>query len=327
MLLTGAGGFLGSHILQAVLDRTDWDVVIVDSFRHNGGQDRVLAAMADTDDGVIIQDTMRRVRVLTHDLRAPINGREQADLGRIEYVVHAAARCSVDDSIADPYGHVRNNIEATLNMLALGLDLDVSRFVHISTDEVYGHGTISDGDIHRPSSPYAASKAACEDLVRAWAATYNLPATVVNSANLFGPRQSQLAFIPKVIRAVWNREPVVIHTQADGVTPAWRNYTYAPNVAYWLIDRLVEDDVLERYQLRGQSGSSILQLAQRIAAGMGQELDFELVPGTDDRPGFDGRYAQMSPDGSWKPDVDMEDGLRATVRHYLGDERWMTDDG
>lgn len=330
LLLTGAGGFLGSHILQAVLERTDWDVVVVDSFRHNGGQDRVLDAMADMEDGAILQDTMRRVRVLTHDLRAPLNNREQADLGRVDYLVHAAARCSVDDSIADPYGHVRNNIEGTLNMLALGLDLDVARFVQISTDEVYGHGPFVGETDHKPSSPYSASKAACEDLVRAWALTYSLPAVIVNSANLFGPRQSQLAFIPKVIRAVAHGEPITIHTRAlaGDAAPAWRNYTYAPNVAYWLVDRLAEDDVpAHRYLLRGQAGFSVLKLAQLIAGRMGQELKYELARGNDDRPGFDPSYEPMPRDGSWDPEVDFMDGLRQTITHYLGNERWMTDDG
>src|SRR6266498_207084 len=132
ILISGCGGFLGSHILHEVLTETDWDVVAVDSFRHNGGTDRILDALGDSE-GFVVDDYRKRVRLLIHDLAAPVNARHQADVGPIDYVVHAAARVSVDDSIADPYGHVHNNVDTTLNMLALAVDLAPARYLHIST--------------------------------------------------------------------------------------------------------------------------------------------------------------------------------------------------
>lgn len=327
LLITGAGGFLGSHILQAALHRTnDLSVVAVDSFNHNGGIDRILQAMADTNDGQILDDTRKRVRLLTHDLTAPVNTRQQMDIGRVDYVVHAAARVSVDDSIADPYSHVHNNLDVTLNTLALALDLAPTHYLHISTDEVYGDGRAFHVDEHRPSSPYAASKAACEDLTRAWRSTYHLPASVVTSANLFGERQSQLAFIPKVIRQIRDGEPVTIHTQANQA-PAHRWYTYAPNLAAWVIEHLDLQPTQFRHTLSGQVEIDMLTLAARIAAIMGRKLEYKLEPGDNSRPGFDTRYSSLPHDPTWLPGISMTTGLERTVHWFLEHPRWLVFDG
>lgn len=335
LLLTGAGGFLGSHILQATLSRTDWDVVVVDSFRHNGGTDRILDAMTSADfpgqigdsRQQILDDTRKRVRLCTHDLTAPFTPYQMEQIGHADYVVHAAARCSVDDSINDPTGHVRNNVESTLTMLELARSLrlggDVKRYIHVSTDEVFGPGRYRDEDRHSPSSPYAASKAACEDLTRAWARTFEVRSTIVNSANLFGERQSQLAFIPKVIDRVRKGEPVVIHTQGAG-DPAWRWYSYAPNVARWIVDSLTRPDPMSRHVLNGQMGTNVLKLAQRIAAILETDLDYREKPGDWFRPGFDGEYSSMPRDETWRPEIPATEGLEQTVKWYLDHPGWLS---
>lgn len=340
LLLTGAGGFLGSHILEAALSRTDWDVVVVDSFRHNGGTDRILDAMTQADfpsqigqsRQQILDDTRKRVRLCTHDLTAPFTPYQLGQIGHVDYVVHVAARCSVDDSIADPVGHVRNNVDSTLTMLELARQLriggDVKRYIHMSTDEVFGSWGCDDETQHRPSSPYAASKAACEDITRAWATTFRVEATIVNSANLFGERQSDLAFIPKVIRSIQRSLPVIIHTQGDmsatGWTgePAWRWYSYAPNVANWIIDNLTAP-YDNRHILTGQMGTNVLHLAQRIADIMGAELKHVEKPGGWFRPSFDGEYPKLPTDKTWRPEIAAADGLEKTVKWYLDHPGWL----
>lgn len=327
LLLTGAGGFLGSHILQAALRRTDWDIVCIDSFRHNGGTDRILQAMVDVPaTGEILDDTRKRVRLMVHDLAAPFSHQQTLDLllpllRRPTYIVHAAARCSVDDSIQDPRGHVTDNVQSTLTMLELArMATSLTRYLHISTDEVFGPDGLA-GITHNPSSPYAASKAACEDLTQAYARTYGVPASIANSANLFGERQSQLAFIPKVIKAVLAGDTIPIHSKAG--RPAWRWYTYAPNVATWTIDHLAGDFAPDRNLLTGQLGINVLLLAERIASIMERPLKYEIVHAEDVRPGADHAYGKMPVMENWKPEVDAAEGLEQTVRWFVENPAWL----
>lgn len=318
LLLTGAGGFLGSHVLETALNR-GWDVVAVDSFTDNGITDRIENAIGASDDGAY-----DRVTVVCHDLRAPFSERTLDRLGRVDYVVHAAARCSVDDSIADPRDHVLNNVASTLTVLDAARELRPATLLHVSTDEVFGRGAADAGDVgrHRPSSPYAASKAACEDVVAAYATTYAVPAAVVNSANLFGPRQSQLAFVPRLVRQLVAGDEVTIH--ATGDRPGWRWYTYAPNVAAWIVDRLPQLEPT-RYVLRGQLGIDNLKLAETVADLLGVELRHRLVDGDGVRPGWDPRYERLpdDDDAAWRPEVTADDGLARTVEWFLAHPDWL----
>jgi dTDP-glucose 4,6-dehydratase len=320
LLITGAGGFLGSHVLQAALRQTnDLDVIVVDSFRHNGGTDRILDAMIDVPDtGEILDDTRRRVRLCTHDLAAPFSARQLAELGEVDYVVHAAARCSVDDSIADPVGHVNNNIQSTLTMLELARTLRPSRFLHVSTDEVYGAASVAG---HQPSSPYAASKAACEDLCHAYRVTYDVPVSVMNSSNLFGERQSALAFIPRAIRLIEAGETVPIHARAGRSGSRW--YTYAPNVARHVVDLLAGESWRWRYPLHGQEEWNVLELATHLATLLGRPLRYETIEADETRPGWDQHYGELPQDSSWRPAIPASTGLKSTVVWALSHPTWL----
>jgi dTDP-glucose 4,6-dehydratase len=161
VLVTGAGGFVGSHVVRSILDRTDWYVIGVDSFRHNGHFINLV--------DVVDENNRNRVTSLVHDLTAPFSRGERATLVEVDYIVNVASYSSVDASIAHPAEFVRNNVELALTVLELCRHVRPQRLIHISTDEVYGshvHSSIVD---HRPSSPYAASKAAQADLVWAYA--------------------------------------------------------------------------------------------------------------------------------------------------------------
>lgn len=325
LLLTGAGGFLGSHILEAALKRTnDLKIICVDSFRHNGGTDRILEAMVDTPDGGILDDTRHRVRVLTHDLTAPISSRQLADLGEVDYVVHAAARCSVDDSISDPAGHIANNMQTTLTMLELARVLRPSRYLHVSTDEVYGAtGKLGESVVdHKPSSPYAASKAACEDICRAYRTTFNLPVAIMNSANLFGERQSSLAFIPRVIGMITAGETVPIHARDGFIGSRW--YSYVRNVSEHVVHLLASDNGWKwRYALRGQEEWNTLDLAHGVAKLLDEKLKYEIVEAHTVRPGWDQRYLEMPYDPTWQPQVSADVGLKRTVEWAVTHPQWL----
>lgn len=332
--VTGVGGFLASHVLETVLSGTDWDVVAVDSFRHNGGTDRVAdAVMAAANDTAALGEPrtrvadklMTRVRVVTHDLAAPFSPQQIQQIGTVDYVIHAAARSSVDHSLRDPVGHVKNNIDSTLTMLDLAARIGPARYLHISTDEVFGWPH-QGGTGHNPSSPYAASKAACEDLVIGWRSSFSVPATIINSQNLFGERQSQAAFIPKVIGAIRDGNEVQIHTGYGG-KPASRWYTYAPNLAEYLVTLLTAEELGGRVMVPGQTLWSMDQLAYTIGAMMGREPAIRMVPGQAARGGgFDATYERLHEDydlDDWEPTLSALDGLQRTVDWFHGNQEWL----
>lgn len=324
VLLTGAGGFVGSHVLEVLLDHTDWGVVAIDSFVHNGTTDR-------------LYDARRPARVLPHDLTVPFSPRQLDAIGKLDYIIHVASRCSVAESIDDPSGFVRNNIDSTLTVLELaraqwcweGSDVRLPdhRLIHLSTDEVYGPGPSQSYTDHRPSSPYAASKAAQEDLVHAWGRTYGVPAAIYNSANMFGERQSQLAFIPRVIAAVLDGRSIPIHTWQD--EPGRRRYTYVRNTAQAIVDYLALASPASRgattrarVPLPGQCEVDNLDLAKRIAGLIGRKLRYTLVPAEVERPGYDPAYSKLGGGGPWAK-VSFEDGLERTVKWYVDHPEWL----
>jgi dTDP-glucose 4,6-dehydratase len=330
LLLTGAGGFLGSHVLESALRRTDWNVICIDSFQYHSGTDRILQAMTDVPETEeILNDTRKRVRLLVHDLNAPFSTQQIAQLGRVDLVVHAAALCSVDQSIVDPRGHVLSNISSALTMLELARLLKPVRYLHVSTDEVFGPelsqhpGEFECESLeHRPSSPYAASKGACEDICHAYRTTYDVPVTIVNSANIFGERQSQLAFIPKAIHRILAADVIDIHTDPDGVV-ARRWYSYAPNVADWIVQNLTNSFGTERHLLAGQVRLDMIDLAEEIAFALGRPLRIHRVVADEVRPGWDVAYSNMPPDPTWKPSISFEEGLKRTTSWFIKHEEWL----
>lgn len=320
VLVTGVGGFVGSHVVEVLLERTDWHVVGVDSFRHNGDfVNLVNAAEHDTS----------RVGVVVHDLTVPFTARRLRELKDldVDYVINVASRSHVDESVREPVDFVLNNVQLGLNVLELCRVINPRRLLHMSTDEVYGPGGGGTTE-HRPSSPYAASKAAQNDLIWAYARTYDVRATVVVSANMFGERQCDTAYVPLVVRSLLARRELNVHYAGD--RPGERSYTYVVNVAHRIVDELLVD--AERDQLgsgsvdyvtlTGQRRIDNLTLASRISNIAGLPLEVRVVQGTTSRPGYDPTYASL--DDVWTPRVDLDEGLRRTVRwglaHYADED-------
>lgn len=323
VLVTGAGGFVGSHVVETLLRRTDWYVVALDSLRHNGMVSNFL-------DSINGRNEVNRVSWLTHDLTVPLSSRQRRHVGDVDFIVNVASQSHVDDSIAEPYAFIMNNIRLMMTMLELTRDLQPLRFIHMSTDEVFGsedtpYGYSWPSTHHMPSSPYAASKAAQEDLLRSYARTYNVRSTVVNSANMFGERQSELAFIPRVIRALLRDDIVPIHFH-DG-KPGERSYTYVRNVADRIVDDMIFHDTdnsdfgahsaptLTRLALIGQRRIDNLTLAQMIAGVVGKPLSVHAIDASMVRPGYDPTYADLG--DAWNPMTSFEDGIKFMVKWAL----------
>lgn len=331
VLLTGAGGFVGHHFLEHALENTDWEIVCIDSFRHRGKTDRIREVL----DGR--PDDAERVHVLTHDLRAPISAQLDHEIGYVNYVISMASDSHVDRSCVEPRPFIENNVSLVLTLLEWMRERwrfdPVQKFLHVSTDEVYGPAEPGhdhqEGEPHRPSNPYSASKACQEDIVYSYWRTYGLPVAVSNTMNIIGERQDPEKFVPLVLARVLAGAAVPIHASSEG-QPGSRFYLHARNQADALKflletepfprygetkhrdrvdcllsrglvapDSLAADSALPcdcptemgRYNVVGERELDNLELAAMVAGFAGRELVYDLVDFHSSRPGHDLRYS------------------------------------
>lgn len=312
VLITGTAGFLGSHLLDTVLRLTDFNVIAVDSLRHNGRSRNVTNVL----DGV--PQHVGRVKFITHDLRAPFHDTDLRKMLTADYIIHAAAYSQVGQSITDPVGFIDNNVQGALTILEVARMIQKLRgFILISTDEVYGAGyDVSDTTMmnYRPSSPYAASKACQELIAHSYRETFQVPVTTFNISNMFGPRQSQLAFIPQVIRklrAVLNGDPmkIEVHVDEDG-RPGGRHYSFVEDVAYVIV-RDVQSDAYDygllpaRRHIPGHDYVDNDTLVRSLHAISGLQIPVDdvirHVNVRTTRPGHDIDYGRLVGDIDWQP--------------------------
>ena len=332
VLLTGASGFVGSHVLRHILVNTDWEVVCLVSFRHRGLTDRIRLAVAGLD------EDYERVTVLTHDLTAPISVVLADAIGPINYVINVASESHVDRSIEAPSPFIQNNVALMTTMLDYARTVDLDAFLHVSTDEVYGPATATHEhkeweDLHLPSNPYAASKAAQEAIAYSYWRTYDIPLIITNTMNIIGEMQDPEKFMPMVIRKVLLGNPVPIHASADGAIIGSRFYLHARNQADGLLFALTqpvpkygEVGVPAKWHIVGEREVTNLEMAQLIAGFVGRPLIHDLVDFHSSRPGHDLRYALdggRMRDAGWVAPFSLEDSLRRTVEWTLARPEWL----
>jgi dTDP-glucose 4,6-dehydratase len=351
VLLTGAGGFVGHHVLEHFIVNTDAQLTLTDSFRHRGISERIVEVL-DTHPG-----SRERVRVITHDLTAPWSSYGVASVqerGPVDVVLQIASESHVDRSITDPIPFVRNNVDIALNMLELARELKPRLYLHLSTDEVYGPAPLGrpskEWDPVLPSNPYSASKAAQEAIAISYWRTYGVPLVIVNAMNLIGERQHPEKFIPKTIVALLRGESVVVHCSAavvervkhDGIGSladrsgiSSRCYLHARNLADAMLflvrtlptERLANTRTFpERFHVVGEAEVDNLTMAERIAEFAEKPLIWEPVDFHSSRPGHDLRYAmdgQRLHDLGWRPPVPLWESLRHVVRWSLEHPQWL----
>jgi len=334
--MSGAGGFVGHHLLEHVLATTDWAVTATDSFRHKGRSDRIAAVLAPH------PEWRRRVTVVTHDLAAPYTAVMAAGLGDVDYMVAVASQSHVDRSITDPVPFVTNNILVALSTLELARVIRPRAVILVSTDEVYGPVELGSTGWPEwapilPSNPYAGSKAAQEALAISYWRTYDIPVVITNTANVFAERQSPEKFLPMLIRGISRGETVTIHGRPGEI--GTRHYIHARNVAdawLWILRELPPARFgnagrPDRYNTTGPEPVSNLDLARQVAAIAGRPLRYELVDfhSARARPGHDPHYGldmgKVSALG-WKPPVPFAESLERTVRWSLAHPEWLADD-
>jgi dTDP-glucose 4,6-dehydratase len=308
ILVTGGAGFVGSHLIQHILETTDWRVLSVDSFQGGGKFFNLIDACGWPRD---------RVVSLTHDLTIPFTRHQRGYIGsyQVDAIVNLASRSHVGESIAEPVTFVGNNVQLMLTVLELAVDIDVDRFVHLSTDEVYGpREPKTDWDL-RPSSPYAGSKAAQEMLCHSWRRTYDLPLTIVNSANMIGERQGETAFLPLVVDNVVHNRSTPIHVRGNVIGE--RHYTYVGNVVDELIAEIQRPEPCGRLQLGGQQTLTNVEVVRRVGDILGVTPRWHSIEATGVRPGYDQHYPQLCDD--WRPREAFDLALARTVRWYADD--------
>lgn len=325
VLLTGIAGFIGSHIVEHIQEKTDWEIAGVASFRHMGDALRTEAF------------DWSRVKLYSADLTAPISSRQADLIGPIDYIINAASESHVDRSIVEPRPFVENNVSLMVTMLEYAREVRPKAFIQISTDEVYGAAPA--GHAHKewetilPSNPYSASKAAQEALAISYWRTYDVPVVITNTMNNFGERQDTEKMVPMTIARTLAGEEVTVHGQPGQIGS--RFYLHARNHADAVLHLLTtttptrfltgEVDRPDRYNVVGNREIDNLELAEMIAAIIGKPLKYQFLDFHSTRPGHDLRYAldgTKMRDMGWTPPVPLEESLERTIRWTIDHPEW-----
>ena len=330
ILVTGGAGFIGSCVVRRLV-AAGHPVTTLDLLTYAGH----VASLGDA--------AGAPNHTLVHaDIRDGAAVRKVFSEARPDTVIHLAAESHVDRSIDEPMDFVTTNVQGTVTLLESatehwnGLraaDRDAFRFLHVSTDEVYGSlgsaGAFTDASPYRPNSPYSASKAASDHFARAWHRTCGLPVMISHGSNSYGPRQMPEKLVPVVILAALEGRPIPVY--GDGM-----------HVRDWLF---VEDHAhaLELIASGGEPGlvynvgagaemtnidlvREICRWMDRLAPDSPRRPHFDLVEFVADRPGHDRRYAvdsaRVRRELGWRPSLDLREGLGRTVRWYLDNRRW-----
>ena len=334
ILVTGGCGFIGSALIRHIIRSTEYLVVNVDMLTYAGNQsslDDICHSKKYSFEKVDICASNELNRVFDH---------YQPDL-----VMHLAAESHVDRSINGPSDFIMTNINGTFYMLEAArnyfeglceLKKKHFRFHHVSTDEVYGDlsGTndlFTELTPYSPSSPYSASKAAADHLVRAWGRTYGLPVIITNCSNNYGPYHFPEKLIPHVILNALHGQPLPIY--GDGLQI--RDWLFVEDHAKALLKVVLQGAIGETYNIGGHNEKTNLEVVESICELL-EELGPEVPSGVNryhdlitfvkDRPGHDARYAidssKIERELGWLPEETFESGLRKTVQWYLGNTVW-----
>jgi dTDP-glucose 4,6-dehydratase len=331
IVVTGGAGFIGSALIRQIVRETTAQVVNLDKLTYAGD----LTSLAEV-------SASPRYHFEKADICDADAVRRIFDAYQPTAIMHLAAESHVDRSIDGPAEFIRTNINGTFTLLEVALKYwknadsalqNQFRFLHVSTDEVFGSlgvtGSFTEQTPYSPNSPYSASKAASDHLVRAWQHTYGFPAVLTNCSNNYGPYQFPEKLIPLVIRNALAGKPLPIYGKGDNT----RDWLFVDDHARAL--RLVlERGVLgESYNIGGNNEKTNLEVVHAICAILDElkpadsgHLYHKLITFVKDRPGHDQRYAidasKIGRELGWSPRENFETGLRKTVEWYLANLSW-----
>lgn len=338
ILVTGGAGFIGSAVVRYIINNTNDTVINIDKLTYAGNLDSVASVVNNP------RYHFEQIDICDSKAINEIFAKYQPT-----HIMHLAAESHVDRSIDGPGVFIQTNIVGTYTLLEATRSYlaNVSntvknnfRFHHISTDEVYGdlHGTTDlfvEETPYSPSSPYSASKASSDHLVRAWGRTFRLPVVITNCSNNYGPYHFPEKLIPLVILNALDGKPLPVYGKGDQI----RDWLYVEDHAEALYTVLTQSEIDKTYNIGGHNERKNIEVVQTICTLLEELKPIATNPNTknitkysdliayvQDRPGHDARYAidasKIQKELGWKPKETFETGLRKTVQWYLDNETW-----
>jgi dTDP-glucose 4,6-dehydratase len=329
MLVTGGCGFIGANFVRYILEESDFTgrIINVDKLTYAGNPENLKDIRERFPDRYLFfkADICDRTRLT-----------EIFDDYQIDTICHFAAESHVDRSIVSPDDFIQTNIMGTFNLLQLSKERieRIELFHHISTDEVFGslgeEGYFTEKTPYKPNSPYSASKASSDHLVRAYNKTYGLPVTISNCSNNYGPYQFPEKLIPLMILNALEGKPLPVYGDGKNV----RDWLYVRDhcTAIWKI--MKDGRRGETYNIGGNNEMENIRLVEMICdildddlGRLGDRPRRELITFVKDRPGHDRRYAidftKLREELGWMPEETFETGIRKTIRWYLDNREWV----
>ena len=328
ILITGGAGFIGSHVVRLFVNKyPDYRIVNLDALTYAGN----LENLKDI-------DTRSNYEFVKGDINDSDFVNTLFNNYQFDGVLHLAAESHVDRSISDPMSFIMTNIVGTVNLLngaraIWSSNSEGKRFYHISTDEVYGSlgktGLFHETTSYDPHSPYSASKASSDHLVRAYHDTYKLPIVITNCSNNYGPNQFPEKLIPLAIHNISTNKPIPIYGKGENI----RDWLYVEDhaAAIDLVFHKGRDG--ETYNIGGHNEWTNIDLIKQLCKTMDSKLgrkpgtNEQLITYVKDRAGHDLRYAidstKIEKELGWKPSLQFEEGIEKTVDWYLANPEWL----
>ncbi|MCZ0703003.1 dTDP-glucose 4,6-dehydratase [Natronobacillus azotifigens] len=315
VLVTGGAGFIGGNFVQYMVDKyPDYTVCNLDKLTYAGDLTKHQSIEAKENYSFVQADVADRESIMA------LFEKEQFD-----YVIHFAAESHVDRSIEDPEIFIKTNVQGTQVLLDASKTFGINKFVHVSTDEVYGELTFdcktffTEETPLQPNSPYSASKASSDMLVRAYHETYNLPVNITRCSNNYGPYHFPEKLIPLTISRVLNEEKVPVYGEGDNIRDWLHVYDHCT-----AIDLVMhEGRVGEVYNVGGHNERTNLEVVKTIINSLNKSE--ELIEFVKDRLGHDKRYA-IDPTKleklGWKPKYNFDTGINQTIQWYIANKDW-----
>lgn len=329
IFITGGAGFIGSAVARHVIQNTDAHVVVVDKLTYAANLNS-LASIASSN-----RYTLSKNDICDHAAMIDLFETEKPD-----YVMHLAAESHVDRSITGAKDFIDTNITGTFSLLEAARGYwntletpakDAFRFLHVSTDEVYGSlgadGLFTEETAYDPSSPYSASKAASDHLAIAWRRTYGLPVVISNCSNNYGPYHFPEKLIPLIILNALDGKDLPVYGDGSNI----RDWLYVDDHARALLTIMMKGRPGEKYNVGGRNERTNLQVVETICDILDEIRPMDgarrrLIKFVADRPGHDHRYAidarKLEDELGWSAQEDFDTGIRKTVEWYLANEEW-----
>ncbi len=313
LLVTGGAGFIGSCFIRYMLNKYhDYKIINLDALTYAGNIEN-LDDISDNKNYSFIHGNICNKKLV------------REIISEVDCVINFAAESHVDKSITTPEIFIETNVQGTLNLLQASKELGISRYLQVSTDEVYGSlgkdGYFYETSPVKPNSPYSASKAGADLLVKAYFETYKLPVLITRCSNNYGPYQYPEKLIPFFISTLLKNEKVPVY--GDGL-----------NVRDWLfvydhcsaIDTVLHNGKIgEVYNIGGHNEKTNIEITKIILNALGKDESF--INFVKDRPGHDKRYAicndKIQNELNWKPSVTFEEGIKLTIDWYLNNQDWI----